>query len=291
MEHQGAANSKRWHLLPFKAKVDPIGIPPEEAQFIQTRDHQIVEICQLVDVPPSRIHYMKDAKWANVEQENINYVVYSLMNWAVAWEQEIDYKFFSNSGGGIFSKHNFRALLRGDSAAQSNFLRTMTQSGIYSINQALEYLDEDPVDGGDRHYIAMNQMPIDATPEELAILKKQQPTNEPAQANPEPDKDNPPRADYSAVADDILTRLKNKGIKATANAQKKYAESENDFIKWQAAFDIEQRKYMADMITPIFKALGMNLENIPVIVDKIFETNDTKKLETLAGILNGGKHE
>nr|GFD60855.1 hypothetical protein [Tanacetum cinerariifolium] len=78
-------------------------------------------------------------------------------------------------------KHNLAALLRADATARANYYQKLVQAGIYSINEVREMEERNAIDGGDRHLVQVNQMPLDKMDETLAA-RNAKPANTPPPA-------------------------------------------------------------------------------------------------------------
>ena len=59
-------------------KYQQIGIPPEEAQFLETRKFQINEIARLYRIPPHMIGDLDKSSFSNIEQQSLEFVKYTL---------------------------------------------------------------------------------------------------------------------------------------------------------------------------------------------------------------------
>jgi HK97 family phage portal protein len=84
-------------------------------------------------------------------------------------EQEFDYKCFRRDEiqAGYYTKHNFRALLRGDAKTYAEYVRTMIQNGVYNQNEVRALEELPPAPGGDQYWIQQNMMPLDKAEEIL----------------------------------------------------------------------------------------------------------------------------
>lgn len=153
--HKGAGNSNKLAVLEEGMEIKPIGIPPDQSQFLETRQFQIEEICRWFRIPPVKVQHNQDTPYANVESLNLAYVQDSLTPWLKRWEEECNRKLFSQKeqDQGYFVKHNTAELLRGDSAAVSNMMRERIATGVWSVNESRSLDDLPPVDGGDEHYM------------------------------------------------------------------------------------------------------------------------------------------
>ena len=90
-------------------------IPPEEAQFLETRKFQIDEIARLFRVPPHMIGDLEKSSFNNIEQQSLEYVKYTLTPWVVRWEQSLQKALINPAERGkYFIKFNVDGLLRGD---------------------------------------------------------------------------------------------------------------------------------------------------------------------------------
>src|SRR6185312_17548561 len=67
----------------------PMSVPPDEAQFLETRQFQIAEIARIFRVPLHLIQDLSKSTNNNIEQQSIEFVMHTVRPWAVRWEQEI----------------------------------------------------------------------------------------------------------------------------------------------------------------------------------------------------------
>ena len=59
-------------------KYTPIGISPEQAQFLETRKFQINEIARIFRVPPHMVGDLEKSSFSNIEQQSLEFVKYTL---------------------------------------------------------------------------------------------------------------------------------------------------------------------------------------------------------------------
>ena len=145
------------------AKYKPLTIPLEDAQFLQTRDHQKIEICGMYHVPPHKIAlHGQNSNYNNLEQENAGYVDSCLMHWIVRWEQSIALQLLTPTERkqGLFVEFLVDGLLRGDSQARGEFYNKLFQVGVLSPNNILAKENMNPVEGGDQHFVQLNMIPL-----------------------------------------------------------------------------------------------------------------------------------
>ncbi|PKM40891.1 MAG: phage portal protein [Firmicutes bacterium HGW-Firmicutes-9] len=155
--YQGSANAHKIAVLEEGMKYTPIGIAPEQAQFLETRKFQINEIARIFRVPPHMLADLEKSSFSNIEQQSLEFVKYTLDPWVVRWEQSMCRVLFSESEKPTyFIKFNVDGLLRGDYASRMTGYATARQNGWMSANdiRELENLDRISPDlGGDLYLI------------------------------------------------------------------------------------------------------------------------------------------
>ena len=160
----GSGNSNKIAVLEEGMKYTPIGISPEQTQFLETRKFQINEIARIFRVPPHMVGDLEKSSFSNIEQQSLEFVKYTLEPWLVRWEQSIQRTLFSpEEKKRYFAKFNVEGLLRGDYASRMSGYATARQNGWMSANdiRELENLDRIPTeDGGDLYLINGNMLPL-----------------------------------------------------------------------------------------------------------------------------------
>jgi HK97 family phage portal protein len=155
--YQGSSNAHKIAVLEEGMKYTPIGISPEQAQFLETRKFQINEIARIFRVPPHMLADLEKSSFSNIEQQSLEFVKYTLDPWVVRWEQSMCRVLLSESEKpAYFIKFNVDGLLRGDYASRMTGYATARQNGWMSANdiRELENLDRiSPELGGDLYLI------------------------------------------------------------------------------------------------------------------------------------------
>ncbi len=155
--YQGSGNAHRVAVLEEGMKYQPIGISPEQAQFLETRKFQINEIARIFRVPPHMLADLEKSSFSNIEQQSLEFVKYTLDPWVVRWEQSMCRALLMESEKpNVFIKFNVDGLLRGDYVSRMSGYATARQNGWMSANdiRELENLDRIPESlGGDLYLI------------------------------------------------------------------------------------------------------------------------------------------
>lgn len=149
--YRGTGNAHKVAVLEEGMKYTPIGISPEQVQFLETRKFQINEIARIFRVPPHMVGDLEKSSFSNIEQQSLEFVKYTLEPWVIRWEQSIMRALLSTQKKEMyFVKFNLEGLLRGDYQSRMNGYAIARQNGWMSANdiRRLENLDQIPKEDG-----------------------------------------------------------------------------------------------------------------------------------------------
>jgi HK97 family phage portal protein len=162
--YQGSRNAHRIAVLEEGMHFKQIGIPPEQAQFLETRKFQLNEIARIFRVPPHMIGDLDKSSFSNIEQQSIEFVKYTLNPWVVRWEQALQQSLLLPSEKSkLFIKLNVDGLMRGDYEKRMNGYSTARQNGWLSANDIRELENMNRIsaeDGGDLYLVNGNMLPL-----------------------------------------------------------------------------------------------------------------------------------
>jgi len=163
-KYAGAANSGRPMVLEGGAEFKPFSMDHKDAQLLESRAFSVEDVCRMFGVPPFMVGYTeKSTSWGTgIEQQTIGFVKFSLRRRLKRFEQAIEKQVLAPAerAAGVTVEFNIEGLLRGDSAARSQFYQTMTNIGAMTINEVRGLENLPPVDGGDVPRMQMQNVPI-----------------------------------------------------------------------------------------------------------------------------------
>lgn len=185
----GAANAHRVAVLEEGMSYKAISLPPEDSQFLSTRQFGVEEICRIFRVPPHMVQSMEHATFSNIEHQSIDFVVHTLTPWLVRFEQSIIKDLLlEDEQDDYFPKFNVDGLLRGDYQSRMNGYAVGISNGFLSPNDVhrLENMDLIPADqGGDDYYLNGGYVKLKdagiAQQNKAAAMQQNQPKEEPAE--------------------------------------------------------------------------------------------------------------
>jgi HK97 family phage portal protein len=150
----GHNNHHKPMLLVNGGDVKPVSLSAEDAQLLETRKFQVVEIARAFGAPPHMIgETSASTSWGTgIEQMSIGFVRYTLGPHLRRIEQELNRKLWPRSTR-FFTEFNRDGLLAGDSKTEAEVLGKSLggpgTQGWMTVNEARRLKNLPAVDGGD----------------------------------------------------------------------------------------------------------------------------------------------
>jgi HK97 family phage portal protein len=155
--HSGPQNAGRVAILEEGMKYTPIGIPPEQLQFIQEQKFSVEQIARIFGVPPHMIGAMDKPTYASVEQQSLEFVRYTLYPYVRCLERGVDKALLDPQYSWRF---NLDAFERGDIATRYNSYAIGRQWGWLSANDIRTKEDLNTFGGGDDYLTPLNMVAV-----------------------------------------------------------------------------------------------------------------------------------
>lgn len=266
-KHRGPDRAHSTLILEEGVKVEKVGIPPDDAQFLETRSFSVVEVARWFNVPPHKIKDMGRATWGNAEQMNVEFVVDCLRPWYVRVEQEFNRKLVSKAQRGqICIEFVPEGLLRGDIATRYASYATGRQWGFMTVNQICEKegWPKHPPEIGDVLLIPSNMMPADQ------LGKEPEPPPAPPAAPTDPAAASAGvRASIRAIVIEAAARMARK----EANEARRASKSPEKLQAWAERFYSDHVDQLSEAVGPSLRALcqssGAAEPDIPALLGAI----------------------
>lgn len=158
----GTENAHSLKVIPEGGKVSKISIANNEAQFVESREFGVEEICRWYRIPPHKLQHLGRATHSNIEHQNIEYVTDTLMPHIRQEEEQVRAKLLTTAEmANTWAETNAAALLRGDIKTRSEAYQKFITSGVMEPNEARALENWSARDGGDRLFMPLNHIPID----------------------------------------------------------------------------------------------------------------------------------
>ena len=159
----GSSNTfHRAPILPGGLEYQQIGMSAEDAQFLETRQFNVPEICRWFRIPPHMASDLSKATFSNIEEQSLEFVIYTLTPWLRKWESTIWRSLLGRTEQGrYFAEFNLSALLRGNAKDRGEYYSKLIQAGMMKPNEGRSKENMNPAEGGDKLYIQGAMVPID----------------------------------------------------------------------------------------------------------------------------------
>lgn len=146
---EGAENAGKTAILWDGATFRPITFNSTDAQFLENRTFQIIEIARAFRVPPSMLYDLERATWSNAEQMGREFLVYSLEPWLKALEAALRRALFTPE-----ERRQYRVvfdrddLTRADLAQRATAYSSLISARVINPNEARSWEGMAPYAGG-----------------------------------------------------------------------------------------------------------------------------------------------
>ena len=261
----GLTNAQRTAVLEQGMKWSAISIPPDDAQFLETRVHQLREVARIFRVQPHLIGDLENATFSNIEHQSLEFVTHTLRPWLVRWEQAITQRLVMPSERSeVFAEFVIDGLLRGDIAARYSAYQVGRQNGWLSANDVreLENMNPLPGDQGDIFMVPLNMVPAEQLTEgaagsDVSESPFERSDSGAVEERSAQDRRRAQRAHLQllkAAAGRAIAREVNAGRRAVKTAYGK--RGDQAFIEWLEWFYPQHRDYIAKQMLPVLMALA-----------------------------------
>lgn len=156
-----------------------VGMSNTDAQFLQTRKFQVIEIARWFRIPPHMLAELDRATMNNIEHLLIEFVTFTMLPWVRRWESEMDMKLFTDDEQyKYYTQLSLDGLLRADSKSRAESLERQLRNGVLTPDEwrSMENRPAHPDGIGKKPLIMASQlMTLEAVANGEGMLDNQQP--------------------------------------------------------------------------------------------------------------------
>jgi HK97 family phage portal protein len=166
-QYAGLGNAHKLMLVEEGSKFEKVGLPPQDAQYLETRAFAVSDIGRIYQVPNLKLNVTDgSSNWGTgIEEQNIAFLSDSILPYATMWEQELDNKLFFNKKRfpALFPEFNMDGLLRANGKARNEAFKIRLQNGNLNQDEWRAKENDNPLpDGlGEHYYMQMNMSTLD----------------------------------------------------------------------------------------------------------------------------------
>ena len=258
----GGENTGSVAVLEQDMKAHVLGMPNDDAQFLETRQFQLTEIARWFNITPSKLHDLLRATYSNIEQLSLDFAFDTLLPWVIRWRDECALKLFSEAEQETHYVHyNLDSLLQTDFKTRWDGHRIQFETGHLSINEIRALEDLNPLEGDVGE---LRVVPANMTPVEKLMEPEPEPQPIPPQlvapvADPEEEPEEEDRADvidiFAPLVVGALERCARKESKAVEAARKRCDGCDGKLEVWGDTFYTRHADEIADKLVGILEAV------------------------------------
>lgn len=250
--HQGVNNSHNPAILEEGMSIETIGIPPEDAQFLQTRQFQVAEVARIFRIPPHMIgDVQKSTSWGSgIEQQELGYLSHTLRPWLTRIEQQLnkDLLLKSEKRDYLF-EHLTDVMLRTDTTARFQAYAQAITTGWMTRNEAREKENQNPLDGLDEPLVPLNMQNGGSTPD--------------------PKKPDPRSMDFQPLLRDVAERVVRRESNELRDAVKRCKDNLEKYKVWLEGFYTrEQPAFIGQVLKPFVDAAYFTEDRAQEIINE-----------------------
>lgn len=258
--HTGLSKAQRTAVLWGGMTWTPITLPPEDAQFLQTRDMQIDEIARILMINPIFLqHFSAVTTWGTgVVQFLTAFAKFTILPWLEREEDVLNYDLFREpERGKYYVKYLIEQLMRGDPKMQAEILEIKRRNGVVNADEWRQLEDENPLpnDLGKGYFMPMNMSPVN--------LIQNQPAEPPARSTREVRSSgmrDKMRDAHLSVFEDGVRRYVKRDVEALKKAVNSIMKKREDptvaLNRWIDEFYPTQERYIAQTMKPLVSSLS-----------------------------------
>lgn len=147
----GLVNANRVSVMPLGMNYQPLALKNTDAQFLENTRLTIQQLTAAFGIKPHQVNDQTKTSYASTAEANREFYTDTLLAVLTNYEQEMDYKLFTQKeiGSGLYVKFNADVILRADAQKRYIMYAQGVQNGILTPNEC-RAMEENPAKpGGD----------------------------------------------------------------------------------------------------------------------------------------------
>ena len=136
---------------------EPITVNPADAQLLETRQFNVVDICRFFGVSPVKAFDLTKSSYSTVEATELAFLTDTLSPLLEKIELEFERKLYKPSEkDSIDVRFDTSRLLRADKQSLANYYNTLFNIGVITPNEIRKELDLPAIENGDNTFVQVN---------------------------------------------------------------------------------------------------------------------------------------
>ena len=248
-EKVGGENLGKPMVLEEGMDLITFSMPNTDAQFMELRVHQVIEICRWFNVQPHKLKELSPSIKSNIEQQAQEFVGDTLMPHLIDFEEECDRKLFTDvEREDHFCEFLMDALLRADSVSRQESLEIQRRNGIINADGWLtkENMNVQPDGIGKFYWMPVNYTVVRPGMDRLLPVAGGNNNNE-------------QRAKIAEAHKPLFEATIARMMRVEASAVERARKREAGIAGWAGAFYADHAVKLRAALIPCVEALGVSL--------------------------------
>ena len=174
--YTGLKNTGKPMLLEEGMDFKPFTIKPVDAELLGNKKFQTEDVARIYRVPLHLIQNLDKATFSNIEQQSLEFVMYTMLPWFKRWEENANMQLLTRQErqAGYYLEFKIDSLLRGDTKSRAEAYAVGRQWGWMSVNDIRKLENMNSIANGDIYLEPLNMVEagkvqdnIKATAEEI----------------------------------------------------------------------------------------------------------------------------
>ncbi|AJA42583.1 phage portal protein [Clostridium tetani] len=149
--------------MPIGFQFQPLNVKMADAQFLELNQLSIKQIASAFGVKMHQLNDLSKATHTNIEQQQLQYYIDTLMPILTRYEQELTYKLLSTNEikEGYYFRFNPDVILRADYRTKIDGLCKLVNNGLYTPNEGRDELEKPNNPNGNKLVMNGNYIPLE----------------------------------------------------------------------------------------------------------------------------------
>jgi len=259
--HAGLSKSHKVILLEDGAKFQQLTIPPENAQFLESREFDLLEVANWLNLPPHKLGHPGRTSYNSLEQENQAFLDDSIDPWFCIWEEEIRAKLFTEEekrNDEISAEFLRESLRRVDLKAETESLIMEVNNGGLSLDEYRRIKNRPALpDGLGKKF---------RRPANILIEGEEQVTGMNSPSSPPTPPTAPAAPPPTQQRGEVVGVVVRDGVKRTcsrlSNQSRRAGKDGATFCRWIDELAASEAPTLADILTPAAAVLGCEAQQL-----------------------------
>jgi len=198
--HSGVNKFHDIEVLDRGMEYQQLGMPLKDAQYIEDQKFKVLDVARWFNMPPHKLKDLDRATFSNIEEQNIDFVVDTLLPHIIDFESTTNTKLIGPNNTRQYVKHNLNAQLRGNLKDRVEAYTKLFRLG-WSSNELRALEDENSIGpDGDKRFVEMNLTTLEKAGED-------EPQPEPMPIDQQPQEQSETEIEnFTALVNDLFTR-------------------------------------------------------------------------------------